>query len=278
MSRAVADPSTGTAFTAVWKTIGVHQELKNWGRDELRQFRKISSREKDPGTGKTVRWDGILLSQVLDKTLEGLPIEHRAQVDLVVLKNSSNEVAYIPRALISKYPILLAYPGEALSSASRGKDILYSVIPWSSKPKVLNEDLPLESYFLKDVKQIELANYRDRFSSLFLKRRTDPSAIRGEKLFVQNCVSCHMTNKHELLQPTAHHAALTAFINRIAEEPQTRKFASEGHPAQSNVKLKDKDRKSIIRYLEAHRLENSSQESKVVQVLMQSKARLQTTQ
>jgi hypothetical protein len=40
---------------------------------------------------------------------------------------------------------------------------------------------------------VELTSYQERLGSHFLKRRTDPAALRGEKLFVQNCMACHFS-------------------------------------------------------------------------------------
>src|SRR4051794_30966539 len=55
-----------------WGSAGSTQELKSWTLDELQQLKKVSSREKDPSTGKILKWDGVLLSQLLEKGMEGL--------------------------------------------------------------------------------------------------------------------------------------------------------------------------------------------------------------
>jgi len=171
------------------------------------------------------------MSSLLDSVLESLPNESRAQIDLIVLKNRAGQSAFIPRAMISKYPLMLAFQGDLLSDLSK----IHSVVPWNSKPKILREDLPIESFYMSDITQFELTNYHDRFSSFFLKRRTNPSAIRGEKLFIQNCVSCHRVER---------------------SLPQLTK-AALGHPTgTASFKLTERDRRSIICYLEAHRLEN----------------------
>ncbi len=229
-------------LTVSWATSGRSLELRNWALGELNQFKRIASREKDPSSGKLVKWDGILLSTIVEKGLSELPSEQRAQIDLVILKNSSGESALIPRSMISKYPILLALNWAGKSQDHRGP--IYSIIPWSSNSKILKEDLPLEKFFLPQIARIELSNYRDRYSFLFLKRRTDPSAMRGEKLFVQNCASCHSSGQ-------------SSSLLGVRDKQQEVKFASGGHPeVKVKLKLSDRDRHSIVRYLDAYRMEN----------------------
>lgn len=246
-----------TPLSVIWTTTGVQQELKTWNRKELLGFKKIISHEKAPASGgKVIKWEGILLSQFLDKALESLPADNRAQVDLIVLKDRNGRSAYIPRALAGKYPLMLAlqWDSNGVSELEKMKGLIYSIVPWTSKSKILNEDLPLETFFVADVAKIELANYRDRFGTFFLKRRTDPSAIRGEKLFVQNCACCHLGSQG---------VNLNSLIGKITEE-KSRKFASEGHPAvtpQSSIKLNQQTRRYLFRYLEAHRLENPVENS-----------------
>jgi hypothetical protein len=221
-----------------------------WNLGELSQLKKAYSREKDPKTGRMIKWQGVLVSTLIDRVLETLPVEHRAQVDLIVIKGANGEKALIPRALLSKYPLLIAYDWDLnRSPAEDQRGPLYSVVPWSSKPKILDEDLPIEKYFISQVNQIELTNYRDQFSTLFLKRRTDPSAMRGEKLFVQNCTSCHSMNRGGIGSVG------------LTDERKAQKFASDGHPPVGvALRLSERDRQSIMRYLNAHRTENPSTE------------------
>jgi hypothetical protein len=233
-------------LTATWLGSSPRSELQSWSWDQLQKMKKTASREKDPRTGKLIKWEGVLLSSVVDKALEGLPVEGRAQVDLVILKNALGAQVMIPRAFISKYPVMLAWNWDSADPqdlAARGQ--VYSVVPWTSKPRILSEDLPLQNFFLGQITQIEFTNYRDRYGSLFLKRRTDPSAMRGEKLFVQNCASCHSSGEGPNLAG-------------ITEQGKVRQFAQNGHPvAKMILKYKDRDRQSIKKYLEAHQEELS---------------------
>jgi hypothetical protein len=246
------DPSFHLVMT--WNSSAGQQDLKSWSMSDLGQFKKISSRERDPLNGKVIKWDGVLLSQLVDKAIESLPIESRAQIDLVILKGETGAIALVPRAFISKYPMMIALGRNTADSESwestRGP--IYSVVPWTSKPKILNEDLPLDSFFIPQLSRIELGNYRERYSSLFLKRRTNPVAMRGEKLFVQNCASCH--------SPDQGGGPSATFLN----EQTAKKFATSGHPPLRNIKFNPHVRKSIGSYFNAFYGENSLMYSNMI--------------
>ena len=152
---------------------GPEQELKTWNQAAFGKLKSVSSQEKSPTSGKLTRYKGVLLSQVLEQAMESLPLERKAQVDLLILKNASGGQVLLPRSVVTKYPVMLALDGDKTSV----------VMPWTSKSRIMSEDLPIESYFVSDLTRIELSNYRERYQSVFLKRRTDPLAMRGEKLF-----------------------------------------------------------------------------------------------
>lgn len=241
---ALAGATESYRLTATWSGTGRNQQLKTWELSELSRFKKVVSHEKDPLTGKIAKWEGVLVSTVLDKVLEGLSAENRAQIDLVVLRGANGEKAMVPRALISKYPIMFAMQRETHHSGLENRGPVYSVVPWSTRPKILNEDLPLESYFIPHVAQIELTSYKDRYSPFFLKRRTDPSAMRGEKLFVQNCTSCHASGRPPSIANLSFEGGM--------KKPHA-KIRSGGGLAE---RLSERDWKSILRYLNAYGVEN----------------------
>jgi mono/diheme cytochrome c family protein len=226
--------------------VGEARELKSWSLPEFKTLKQVSSREKDPRSGAELKWQGVLLSTVLEKAMAELRPEERAQVDLVILRSESGAQALVPRGFVVKYPLMLAYSRERQGEGDLGT--LFSVAPWTSKPKIRDEGLPLETLFLNHVQTVELGSYQSLYGSLFLKRRTDPAAVRGEKLFVQNCLACHGTGKgpsvSDLMNPT--------------HEQKTRTFAgSAGH---SNVmglpKMTDRDRRALTSYLDSHKAEN----------------------
>lgn len=231
---------------AIWNSEGSTQDLGKWSLTDLSRLKMASSKEKDPQTGQSVKWEGVLLSQFVDELLKEMPTDKKAQVDLIVLSNTEGRTAYLPRAFASKYPLLLALHWDGRGDAreenlEKERSPLFLVVPWTSKPKILNEDLPLESYFIGKISKIELTNYRERYSALFLKRRTDPLAVKGEKLFIQNCQNCEV-----------------GFQTSLANDLKV------------NRKISSKEKKSIWRYLEAYRLENPVLAPKLIQSVQAS--------
>jgi hypothetical protein len=234
-------------LNATLSQAGVEQPLKSWSFDELSRLKTASSRERDPESGKLVNWKGVLLSSVVDAALGGLAAEHKARVDLVILKSETGR-ALIPRAFIVKYPVLLALARDNKWDLGEQGPI-YSVIPWTSKgDRIRREDVPVESFFLPRVRTIEFANYRDQYGFLFLKRRTDPAAMRGEKLFIQNCVSCHVGSGRG---PAP--AALGS-----GERARQVAMASDEHPRVRGFvrRFTEQDVRSLVSYLDAYRVEN----------------------
>lgn len=220
---------------------GATQELGQWSRKELeKNFKHQGNSEQAPDSGKTERWTGILLQNLIDQGLGSLPPEAKAEVDLVILKNGAGVQAFIPRAVITKYPLLVAFQKNRAALKN-----LQTIVPWNSKPKVLEESLPLSRYFVNGLTRIELANYKEKYGTLLLKRRTDPSAMRGEKLFVQNCVGCH-------------DAGQGPAISEFRNQGRVRSLASTGHPSvKGNPKLSERDQRAVLNYLEAYRQENA---------------------
>jgi hypothetical protein len=212
--------------------------LRSWSLQELQTFRQVVSREKDPQGGKA-EWKGIPLSRIVDRAIDGLPTEERAKIDLVILRNDAGVRALVPRYLVTKFPFIVATHrnGRALES-SRGP--LLSVVPWSSRPEITEEELPLERYFVPGISRIELTNYDQLFSSFYLKKKGDPVAARGEKLFVRTCLSCH-----------------GAGDERMLTELRTRSLASSSHAQVKGFpRLREKDQRAVQSYLDAYRAEN----------------------
>jgi mono/diheme cytochrome c family protein len=218
-----------------WTASSPAQELKHFESNDFSKFKSVSSQEKDPATGKLTPYKGVLLSQLIEKAMDPLPLDHKAQLDLVILSGASGGQVLLPRSVITKYPVMVALNGGSPSV----------VMPWTSKPKLLQEGLPVESYFVTGVTRVELSNYRERFGRFFLKRRTDPSAMRGEKIFVQQCISCHA-------------GGVGGALADLSGEAKARKLASTGHPViKGSPKLNEKELRSLVNYLDAYRSENS---------------------
>ena len=244
-------------LTATVNAPGVHQDLKVWALHDLARFKHAIARERDPRSGKVIKSEGFLLANLIDQTLESLPAESRAQIDLIVLKGRSGEQALVPRALMTKYPLMVATRQESAAQKTEGP--LSVVVPWTSKPSIQNEGLPLESFFVSGLKLVELTNYRHQFGSLFLKRRTDPSAMRGERLFVQSCAGCHDAGKTQ--NPFA-----------IVQGGIAKRFFEKGHPGSGlNFRVNDRDRGAILRYAEALQGEHQDKITQVEQPNLKTK-------
>jgi mono/diheme cytochrome c family protein len=230
-----------SGLNVIWNVSAPEQELKTWDLGNLGKLKQVSTQEKDPVTGKLTHYKGVLLSHLLEQAMENLSPERKAQVDLVILRNSSGGQVLLPRSVIVRYPVLMAL--------NAGKASI--VMPWTSKPKLMREDLPVESYFVPELVSIELSNYRARYGSVYLKHRSDPLAIRGEKIFVQNCVGCHAGGA----------ASKIPSISDLSGETKARRLASDGHPSQVKgvPHLSDRDRRALVNYLDAYRTENLPQ-------------------
>lgn len=238
-------PQEEHVLTAVWSISPKSQILKSWSMKALSHLKNLNSQERDPATGRLNAWKGVLLSSLIEDVLHTLSPEDKSQFDLVILHGQKGQTAFIPRATITKYPFLIAVDHKGGSKTSLSSSSLYSVVPWTSKPRIMNEELPLETFFVSELNQIELANFKSLASHLFLQRRTDPSAMRGEKIFVQSCPTCQI-NGHE-----------TKLLDEGVEQ-KTKLVFLEQHPELKGlVKLSDKNRKAVQRYLEAYRMEHA---------------------
>jgi hypothetical protein len=215
----------------VWTASTPSQPLKSFSTEEVGHLKKLSSTETDPSTGKSAHWDGVSLGDLIETTLKDFPNERKAQIDLVVLKNASGGEALIPRSFIVKYPVILATKKDHQTLSG-----LESVPPLTSKTR--SEGLAVETYFLSGITEIDLGNYRHRYGSVFLKNRMEPTALRGEKTFIQNCLSCHDGAKGESGMAEA-------------RKPFTTHPDVKGAP-----KLDDRERRALKTYLDIYGTEN----------------------
>jgi hypothetical protein len=238
-----------------WVIQGERQTLRSWGMSDFLQLKKALFLEKDPTSHRLEKWQGVPLTQLIEKELRALSSEKRSAVDLIVLKTAQGAKALIPRSLITKYPISL---GFRLSGGVLQHE-LHSIIPWTSKSKILQENLPVESYFLSQVNQVELTNFHSAFGAMYLKRRTDPSAMKGEKIFVQQCGACHREGSGAISVVSLRSGSGG---NAGDDRPYFERFLK--NTAHRGSKVKEPVWKSVIRYLDAFRLENPPQISRGV--------------
>ncbi len=234
-----------TGVRAIWKNGGKLQELKYWTLETLSHWKQSSNQEQEPGTRKRVHWQGVLLSEFMDHALEGLTADQKAQIDLVILKDQKGIRALIPRFFIVKYPILLALKKNRQELGLEGP--LYSRVSGLLHSKVHQENLPVEFFSVPGLVEVEFSNYREKLGDIFLKRRTDPAAVRGEKIFVQNCASCHAVG----------HGPSLAEISRLNGGQGGRILASMSHPEiKGSPQLSPRDWRSLESYWLARGVES----------------------
>lgn len=236
----------------VWNAATPEKSLAPLRIDDLRHLGQQRAREKNPATGVTKTWHGPLMSVVVEKAMASLSNAEKAQVDLIVLRSASGLEAQVPRWLITKYPVILALE----------KGSFRLVLPYSSRPGIRKEGLPLGNYALTDIVEIDLSRYARNYGPLFLKRRMDPVALRGEKLFVENCTSCHAAGIGEGANPVGAAAASAQggrpiSMAELTGDGKARRLASGGHPAVKNLPtLSSHELRALGSYLRAFRLEN----------------------
>ncbi len=115
------------------------------------------------------------------------------------------------------------------------------ILPATSNAKIQKESILLDPLFVADLESVTLTSYQFHYADLFLKKRTDPAAMRGEKLFMQNCVSCHQNG------------VKSASFTEVTTHPEA--------PGVSGLKniLEPKQIRSLGSYLEAYRSQGAAQ-------------------
>jgi hypothetical protein len=187
---------------------------------------------------------GISVQSLLDDLTKPLSVEDRAHVDLVVFnRGKSEQKLLLPRAILVKFPGILI-------SASKEKFML--VLPKDIHGKLQSEGILVESLGSREVTGVTLTSYDQRYGNVLLKRRTDPAAMRGEKLYVQNCLGCHQGARQK-----------SEAMRSLTSPEKVKQFLVEGkHSSVSGVSswselLDQKKARSLASYLNAHQGEVS---------------------
>jgi hypothetical protein len=224
--------------------------LKEIPITELEARKQTTLTEVDPiakdGSKEPTKFQGVSLSVLIDETTKSLTAADRSTTDLVVLKTRAGREVLMPKAFLVKYPqiqLALKRNGQPL-----GGEAPRVVLPASSNAKIRKENMLLEPLFVSELAAVTLSNYERRYGEFFLKRRTDPAAMRGEKLFLQNCVTCHT-------QPQVAMSVLTS-------SEKVQKVAAGEHPeVPGNHGFKaifdKKALRSLVSYLEAFRFQTA---------------------
>lgn len=112
----------------------------------------------------------------LEVMTQGLDLNDRAEIDMVSLSNDQGtEVVRVPRYMIVRKRVFFKLNKEGEQS--------YLSLSWKDKKPYYRE--------ISKISTIELANHKLVYPGTWLTTRTNPAASRGEKIFVQNCLSCH---------------------------------------------------------------------------------------
>lgn len=193
-AEAIAQARENPVLEIVWKSNGSTRTLASWSQDVLKKHAKrVDRRELDPITGEVARWSGVPFKDLLEEALAPLSVDDRAVVDLVEIQGPIGIEAYVPRAFIQKYNYLLSFDRDGGGLGPRGP--FYAVVPWTSQSGVKSEWIPIRKFFVPGIHRIVLTNLKDRYGFAYLQARKDPLALRGEKIFVRNCLGCHSTAK-----------------------------------------------------------------------------------
>ena len=173
-AHSTADPATLNFQLNLGST---HQPLQP-AIDNLSKYKTKSAASKKTGN---IVWKGYLLADLIDDRMASLPSEIKSQIDLVLLKGADHRTLALPRAMVQRYEVFIGFSNNEITALIR------------ETPRGPAGDIrvPIQATSLKGVTGIELTSVRDRYPTALLKRRTDPSAMRGEKIYVHSCLGCH---------------------------------------------------------------------------------------
>lgn len=205
---------------------------------EFPQLKKVELKESVTPGGPLQTVQGYRVSQWVELKFEKekWTAEQKAAVDLIVFRDRSGKRVPISRVLLTKYPFLL--------SPEKGSFRL--IVPTQSQPRIRTEGIPVEAMRLDAVEAVDLAHFKAEFERFFLTKRTDPVALRGEKLALQNCQICH---QESLTSP-----ALAAGGWSHLMKPEVLSKFLGGHPGNSvQAQLTEKERKSVVSYFNLYR-------------------------
>lgn len=243
-------PSLATLKIA-WEAPGLPSAtvIKSYALSELEARKWVVLNEKDPlsPTKDFAKFQGISLSALVDEATKTLSAADRSTTDLVILRTRKGTEISLPKAFLVKYPqIQIAFKRNAIALGDEAPRV---ILPASSNAKIQKENILLEPMFISQLASVTLTSYERRSSAFFLKRRTDPAAMRGEKLFLQNCNSCH--------------SQVEAVLTHLTAAEKIEKVAQGEHPVvPGNHGFKSlfdkKALRSLVSYLAAFRLEQSN--------------------
>ncbi len=151
------------------------KSLKSWSSDDFR---------------KLLRADGLIsVQKFFDLSTETLDWKERADIDLLnIYGQKPNEVVRIPRFMVVREWIRFHF--HRLSGRVS--------VEVSPKAQI---SMPKSALELDSVQKVELTKRTTVYQGIQLKIRTNPAASRGEKLYTENCLSCHSIPGRKPVRP-----------------------------------------------------------------------------
>lgn len=128
----------------------------------------------------------IPVQEWLEKVTRGLDLNDRAEIDILTMSNADgSQIVRVPRFMVVRKKVFLKLQNDQ-------HQMRLSLI-WKNA----------ESYRknLNAITKIQLAHHRFVYPDTWQFSRTNPAASRGEKIFVQNCLSCHSVPGAKPLSP-----------------------------------------------------------------------------
>jgi hypothetical protein len=169
---ALAQPPDSSAILTVLYNPNVQttpETLRTWTIREL---------QKRPRQGN------ISLKQILEESSNHLNDLKLSEVDLFNFYDVNGQIlARVPRFLIWKDRVRLRL--------DRKTNTLYSrVLPTEGQL------VPFQELSVASLSRVEMVNSWKQYPGVRLRLRTNPAAVRGEKLVTHNCLSCHSLPKN----------------------------------------------------------------------------------
>ena len=122
------------------------------------------------------------LGKLVDGALSTLVLPERSQVDLLVIKTKDGSEVFLPRFLVHRHSF------EVRTDNAQGLQV---VAPDNIESRLEKEGFAASSLSASRVDSVQLTSFKNRFGAYLLTNRSDPSSVRGEKIFLQRCVGCH---------------------------------------------------------------------------------------
>lgn len=145
------------------------EQLKQWSEAEL-------SKQRRPGD--------ISLKELVEVSSASLTDTKLSEVDLFNFYDPSGKIiARVPRFLIWRDRVRLRFD-------LKSKTLSAKVLPTEGQL------VPFAEMDVASLARVEMVNSWKQYPGIRLGLRTNPAAVRGEKLLTHNCLSCHSLPKN----------------------------------------------------------------------------------